>query len=139
MRAAPRVASASPSRDSRVAPSAPPQGLSRRHRFDARGSFGALLRGGRKARGELAVVHAGQGRQGASRLGIALTRRLVPLATDRNYVKRLIREAFRRHRVKTAGVDCVVTLRGKWRTSDARLLDAEIRGLFDQIAARPAG
>jgi ribonuclease P protein component len=54
-------------------------------------------------------------------------------------VKRLIREAFRRHRVKTAGVDCVVTLRGKWRTSDARLLDAEIRGLFDQIAARPAG
>ena len=41
--------------------------------------------------------------------------------------------------LKTAGVDCVVTLRGKWRTSDARPLDAEIRGLFDQIAARPAG
>ena len=122
-----------------MAPSAPAQGLSRRHRFDARGSFGALLRGGRKARGELAVVHAGQGRQGASRLGIALTRRLVPLATDRNYVKRLIREAFRRHRVKAVGVDCVVTLRGKWRSSDAGLLATEIRSLFDQIAARPAG
>jgi ribonuclease P protein component len=122
-----------------VAPSAQAHGFPRRHRFDARGSFGPLLGPGRKARGELAVVHAGAGRPGASRLGIALTRRLVPLATDRNRVKRLVREIFRRHRVKTAGVDCVVTLRGKWHAGDARALDAEIRGLFDQIAARPAG
>jgi len=138
MRAAPRAASASPSRV-RVAPSAQAQRFPRRHRFDAPGSFGALLRGARKARGELAVVHAGIGRPGASRLGIALTRRLVPLATDRNYVKRLVREAFRRHRVKTAGIDCVVTLRGKWRSSDARPFATEIRALFDQVAARPAG
>ena len=122
-----------------MAPSAQAHAFRRRHRFDAPGSFGALLRGGRKARGELAVVHSGAGRPGASRLGIALTRRLVPLATDRNYVKRLVREAFRRHRVKTAGVDCVVTLRGKWRSSDARALGAEIRALFDQVAAQPAG
>ena len=121
-----------------MAPSAPAQGFPRRHRFDAPGSFGVLLRAGRKARGELAVVHASPGRQGTSRLGIALTRRLVPLATDRNYVKRLVREAFRSHRVKTAGVDCVVTLRGKWRTTDARLLETEIRALFDQVAVRPA-
>lgn len=121
-----------------MAPSAQSQGFPRRHRFDARGSFGPLLRAARKARGELAVVHAGAGRPGASRLGIALTRRLVPLATDRNYVKRLVREAFRRHRVKSAGVDCVVTLRGKWRSSDARALDCEIRALFEQIAARAA-
>ncbi|HEX4332112.1 MAG TPA: ribonuclease P protein component [Usitatibacter sp.] len=122
-----------------MAPSAQAEGFPRRHRFDARGSFGALLGGARKARGELAVVHAGAGRPGASRLGIALTRRLVPLATERNRVKRLVREAFRRHRLKTAGVDCVVTLRGKWRPGDARALDAEIRALFERIAARPAG
>jgi ribonuclease P protein component len=122
-----------------VAASAPAHGFPRRHRFDAQGSFGPLLRGGRKAKGELAVVHSGIGRPGASRLGIALTRRLVPLATDRNRVKRLVREAFRRHRVKGAGVDCVVSLRGKWRAADARALEAEIGALFDQIASRPAG
>lgn len=122
-----------------MAPSAQAHAFPRRHRFDARGSFGPLLGGRRKARGELAVVHAGPGRAGASRLGIALTRRLVPHATDRNRVKRLVREVFRRHPVKTAGIDCVVTLRGKWRAGDVRALDAEIRVLFDQIAARPAG
>jgi len=118
-----------------VAPGAPAQGFPRRHRFEAHGSFGAALRSGRKARGELAVVHAGNGRPGISRLGIALTRRLVPLSTDRNRVKRLVREAFRRHAVKAAGLDCVVTLRRKWQRSDRPALESEIRRLFDQLAA----
>jgi len=118
-----------------VAAGAPAQGFPRRHRFQARGSFGPVLRSGRKARGELAVVHAGAGRPGASRLGIALTKRLVPLATDRNRVKRLVREAFRRHALKAVGLDCVVTLRRKWQPSDRPALESEIPRLFDQLAA----
>ncbi len=115
--------------------SAPAQGFPRRHRFDGHGSFGPVLRSPRKVRGDLAVVHAAAGRSGASRLGIALTRRLVPLATDRNRVKRMVREAFRRHALKAAGLDCVVTLRTKWAGNHASALRAEIRALFDQLAA----
>ncbi len=114
--------------------SARPEGYSRRHRFAARGSFGVVLRGSRKLRGRLAVIHVGPGRGGFSRLGIALTRRLVPRSVDRNLVKRLLRDAFRRHAVKGAGLDCVVALRERFdRTQAAAVLD-EIRLLFDQLS-----
>ena len=114
--------------------SARPEGYSRRHRFAARGSFGAVLRGSRKLRGRLAVIHVGSGRGGFSRLGIALTRRLAPRSVDRNLVKRLLRDAFRRHAVKRAGLDCVVALRERFDRSQAAEVLDEIRLLFDQLS-----
>jgi ribonuclease P protein component len=110
------------------------EGYSRRHRFTARGSFGAVLRGPRKLRGQLAVIHVTPARGGHSRLGLALTRRLVPLSVDRNRVKRLVRDAFRRHIVKSAGFDCVVTLRGRFDAAQATPIAEEVRALLDQLA-----
>jgi ribonuclease P protein component len=114
-----------------------PQGLSRRHRFAARGSFGPVLASARKFRGTLAVVHAAPGAAGRSRLGVALTRRLIPSSVERNRVKRIVREVFRAHAVKQAGVDCVVTLRGPFATSQAAALARELGALFDQLCPRP--
>jgi ribonuclease P protein component len=118
--------------------SARTEGYSRRHRFSARGSFGAVLRGPRKLRGRLAVIHVAPGREGESRLGLALTRRLVPLSVDRNRLKRLVRETFRRHVVKSAGFDCVVTLRGRFDSSQAAPMVEEISSLLDQLARNEA-
>jgi ribonuclease P protein component len=118
-------------RDARV------EGFSRRHRFAERGAFGPVLRSPRKIRGRYAVLHLAQRRTEASRLGIALTRRLVPSALHRNRIKRQVREAFRRHALKRAGLDCVVTLRERFDPKTAPELIAEIRALFDQ-ATRPA-
>jgi ribonuclease P protein component len=110
------------------------EGYSRRHRFRARGSFGPLLRSSRKARGRYVIVHTLPARGGPSRLGIALTRRNVPQATDRNHLKRLVREAFRRHRLKYAGIDCVVTLRERLDAASVAGVIDEIHALFDQLA-----
>ena len=112
-----------------------PQGLSRRHRFVARGSFGPVLGAARKVRGALAVVHAVPGAD-RSRLGVALTRRLVPSSVERNRVKRVVREVFRRHAVKHAGVDCVVALRAAFVRSQAPALARELGALFDQLCPR---
>jgi len=112
------------------------EGFSRRHRFSARGSFGPALRSSRKLRGSTVVLNVTEGRGPASRLGIALTRRMVPLASQRNFLKRLVREAFRRHEVKGRGVDCVVALRKPFESSAAPALREELRSLFDQLALR---
>lgn len=109
------------------------EGFSRRHRFAQRGSFGPVLRTSRKIRGRLAVVHAVTGAGTVSRLGIALTRRLVPSSLERNRVKRMVRETFRRHEVKDAGLDCVVTLRSRFDAATAGELRAEVAALFDQL------
>jgi ribonuclease P protein component len=108
-------------------------GYSRRHRFAARGSFGPVLRASRKVRSRFAVIHAAPRDASISRLGIALTRKLVASSVDRNRVKRIAREAFRRHRVKFAGLDCVVMLRERFQPEQADAIAAEIRGLLDEL------
>jgi len=113
--------------------SARKEGYSRRHRFAQRGSFGPVLRTSRKVRGRFAVLHVVPGRDSHSRLGIALTKRLVASSTDRNRVKRLVREAFRRHVVKSSGLDCVLTLRQRFVPGDLEAIAAEVGSLFDQL------
>jgi ribonuclease P protein component len=116
--------------------SARTEGYSRRHRFSARGSFGTVLRGSRKLRGRLAILHVAPSPDGVSRLGIALTKRLVPASVDRNRVKRMVREAFRRHPAKATGLDCVVALRERFAVTGAAPVVAEIRGLLDQLCGQ---
>ena len=111
-----------------------PQGLSRRHRFSTRSAFGPVLRGSRKLRGRLAVLHIVPGQVSTSRLGIALTRRLVPAAHDRNRVKRLARDLFRRHALKRSGLDCVVALRERFDDAQVPMMREELTQLFDQAA-----
>ena len=108
-----------------------PEGFSRRHRFTCRGSFGPLLKEGRKLRGRFAILHLLPRPQPGSRFGIALTRRYVPSSVERNRMKRALREAFRRHGLKAAGVDCVVTLRGRLEPAQRPAVVDEVRGLFD--------
>ena len=114
-----------------------PEGLSRRHRFTTRGAFGPILKGGRKVRGHFAVLHLAADPGRPSRLGVALTRRHVPSAVQRNQVKRLVREAFRRHGIKSAGLDCVITLRSRLERGQRDALIEEIRGLLDQALGPP--
>jgi ribonuclease P protein component len=113
------------------------QGLSRRHRFTAQGSFGGALRGSRKLRGELCVLHVVVRRGAPSRLGIALTRRVIPEATDRSRIKRIVREAFRRHAVKHAGFDCVLAVKRAIGASEDTFVK-EVGALFDQLCAQAA-
>jgi ribonuclease P protein component len=97
-----------------------------------------VLRAPRKLRGRLAILHVAPARDAHSRFGIALTRRLVPLAVDRNRVKRLVRDTFRRHVVKSSGYDCVVSLRSRYEAEQAAAIAAEIRELLDQLAHNPS-
>ena len=110
------------------------QGYSRRHRFAARGSFAAVLRGPHKIKGRFAVLHMVSMATRYPRLGIALTRRLVPNAVQRNQVKRIAREAFRNHAAKAGRLDLVLTLREKLRTVDQGALAVEIVSLLDRAA-----
>jgi ribonuclease P protein component len=109
-----------------------PEGYSRRHRFTEQGGFGPVIRGSRKVRGQLAMLHVGPAPQGISRLGVALTRRMIPRAVDRNRVRRLAREVFRRHAAKAAGLDVVLMMRSRLAAEAEAAFVSEFSALLDR-------
>ena len=111
------------------------EGLSRRHRFRGRDSFRPVLRGARKLSGNLAVLHLARGATPQSRFGISVSRRAARSAVDRNRVKRRARELFRRHELKRAQVDVVVTLTSRFDLAHVDQLLQELAQLMDRARA----
>lgn len=110
------------------------EGLSRRHRFAGRGSFTAALRSPRKLRGPALLLHVAEGRPGVSRLGVAITKRLTRSSVDRNRMKRLVREVFRHHGIKTAGLDLVLSPRQPFTSGIEAAWIAELQDLLGRAA-----
>lgn len=113
--------------------SALPEGYSRRHRFSQRGSFGPVLRSPRKLRGKFAVLHFLDAPAGRSRFGIALTRRVVSDATDRNRLKRVARETYRRQAERPEGIDCVLSLKVRPGRQEEGEFVAELHALLQRL------
>ncbi len=67
-----------------------------------------------------------------ARLGLAIAKKSVPHATDRNRIKRLIRDDFRRHRQQLPIVDLVFHA----RPGLAALSNDALRELLSQLRAQ---
>jgi len=65
-----------------------------------------------------------------ARLGIVASKRILPGSTQRNHIKRLIREVFRQHSIKSQQVDLVVMLRD---VSTQSSLGGDLNSLFTQV------
>jgi ribonuclease P protein component len=113
------------------------EGLSRRHRFVGRGSFVGVLRGARKIRGEFAVLHVSRGEKGSARFGITVSKRLSPRAVDRNRLKRIARELFRKHGAKTAECDLVLSPRRPFARDMEEAWRQEIEALLGHLNPGP--
>lgn len=102
MHVAPRVVQNSPSES--------PAGFTAAHRLLRKDGFGRVLQAESLADKHFKVFFARNDNNNA-RLGIVVSKRTLPHATDRNRVKRMIREAFRQHRIKACHLDLVVMAR----------------------------
>lgn len=74
--------------------------------------FRLALRSRRRNRGDWFTLSASPNSAGHVRLGIVVPRRVVPRAVDRNRLKRLVREAFRRMSSELAALDLVIQVHG---------------------------
>jgi ribonuclease P protein component len=75
-------------------------------------------------------VYARPNGAAAARLGIVVSKRIMPQAVARNYCKRLTREVFRAERGTLAGVDLVVRPRSAVMPASSAVARAEVRDLL---------
>ncbi|WP_018871620.1 ribonuclease P protein component [Thioalkalivibrio sp. ALJ16] len=68
-----------------------------------------------------------------ARLGLAVGKRHVRRACDRNRIKRIVREAFRQCRTDLPALDLIVLARGSAVTADRHALRAEIDRLLERL------
>jgi ribonuclease P protein component len=104
--------------------------LTGRHRYRwhqrlrSRDIAAILAAGGRKRAASISVQIGPNGLSDA-RLGLIVPKRYIPRAVDRNRVKRLLREWFRRNQGALAGRDVLVRITGPVEQFEAAIEDVD--------------
>lgn len=115
-------------------PSSPSAEFTAAHRLLRKDGFDRVLHAENLADKCFKIFFARNANNNA-RLGIVASKRMLPHATDRNRVKRIIRETFRQHRIKTLSIDLVVMVRRAY-AQDKLVKDLET--LFNRVEGRCA-
>lgn len=101
-----------------------------------RSDFVSLTRHGRRLQNDVFIALVLPGQTDRSRLGITVTRR-VGRAVERNRIKRLVREFFRRRRSELNGNhDINIIAKQKAATLPSDHIFSALQSLFDQIKRR---
>jgi len=106
------------------------------HRLLRKDRFDHVVRGENVADKYFKVFFAGNDGENA-RLGIIASKRSFPRAIDRNRVKRMVRETFRRHGIKVQKLDLVVLVKTA-SIQDAAVGTEKLNTLFGRIEDRCA-
>ncbi|HUL12685.1 MAG TPA: ribonuclease P protein component [Methylococcaceae bacterium] len=94
----------------------------RTHRLGKAADFQSVFEKAQKSADAYLTVLARQSAIGHARLGLAISKKNIPNAADRNRIKRLIRESFRRKQQALGSLDIVVMARGAARQADRKTL-----------------
>ncbi|HEX7386770.1 MAG TPA: ribonuclease P protein component [Castellaniella sp.] len=101
--------------------------------------YAAALKGRRIARGALFVVSSPRSvASGPARLGLVVPKRQVPLAVNRNAIKRVVREAFRLRRAGLPDGDWVFRMVSRPAPGSLTALKRQVRTEVDALLARIA-
>jgi ribonuclease P protein component len=110
---------------------------SRRTRLSGAGAFEAVFRNGRRRDGDyLQLVTMAAAREHGRR-GFVISRKALPLAVDRNRMRRLLRVALGKAPAAIDAYDMIVRLKRGARREEFPLIVAEAEQLLAGLAARP--
>lgn len=116
-----------------------PADLPRQARLRRSAEFAAL----KGSRGRLGVpcfqLRYAPNSSGVARLGLAISKQVSRRAVERNRLKRLVRESFRRVRHRLPAVDLVVMARAQAADMDGAQLLAQIDELWDKLLSAHTG
>ena len=108
-------------------------GLPREARIRRAGDFAALRQASGRLGGRCFSVRYRQNELGHARLGLTISKRVSKRAVERNRIKRLLRESFRRVRSQLPPLDLVVMAREQAAGVPGPELLAEIDALWRRL------
>lgn len=97
------------------------------HRLPDAAAFSRVFADARRSRDRLFTVLSRRNGSETARLGLAIAKKHVKHATQRNRIRRIVRESFRRHLSTLAGLDVVVMAQSATSGADNDML-------FDSLA-----
>ncbi|WP_018867609.1 MULTISPECIES: ribonuclease P protein component [unclassified Thioalkalivibrio] len=109
------------------------QTFPRRVRLLTGADYQRVFEDARRQRGRDLTLLYRRSETGEARLGLAIGKRHVRHATDRNRIKRIVREAFRVRRAQLPPLDMIVLARGGAASAERRALRAEIDSLLERL------
>lgn len=115
-----------------------PQSFQKTARLHAAPEFQVVFKNGLKRSGVFfRLYYLNEPTLTHPRLGLAVPKKMAPLAVSRNRIKRICRETFRQ--LETCAIaDFVVVAQAKAKTASAEQLRTELRALLLQISAPAA-
>lgn len=108
-------------------------GLPREARIRRAGDFAALRQASGRVSGRCFSVRYRHNDVGHARLGLAISKRVSKRAVDRNRIKRLIRESFRRIRSQLPPLDLMVMARDQACDTPGTILLIELDALWRKL------
>jgi ribonuclease P protein component len=114
---------------------AAPRGL-RPFRLTGTGAFDALFKEGRRRDGNYVQLVAARAAHRPGRLGLVVPKKALPLAVDRNRVRRMLREALRAARPAILEYDVILRLKRSCPRTEFRCVAADAAALLSQLLAR---
>lgn len=97
--------------------------------------FDAVFAARRRQQSPLFLLHVAPAAHAHARLGLAIAKRVVPHASERNRIKRLARESFRHASHSLPPFDLVLVAKNAAVEQPPRTLRADLDGLFARIAS----
>jgi ribonuclease P protein component len=113
----------------------PTAGLPREARLRRPGEFAALRTSSGRAGGRCFHLRFRDNGLGHARLGLAISKRVSKRAVERNRIKRLLRESFRRIRYQLPAIDLMVMAREQAAGVPGPQLLSELDGLWKKLLA----
>jgi ribonuclease P protein component len=111
----------------------PTAGLPREARLRRPGEFAALRISSGRAGGRCFHLRYRNNELGHARLGLAISKRVSKRAVERNRIKRLLRESFRRIQHQLPAIDLMVMAREQAAGVPGPQLLAELDGLWKKL------
>jgi ribonuclease P protein component len=108
---------------------------SRRYRLTGTGAFEAVFRSGRRREGQFLQLVCATAARDVGRVGFVLGAKALPLAVDRNRIRRLLRVRVEKARPAIERYDLVLRLKKRAVRAEFALIAAEAERLLSAVTA----